>query len=256
MKKLIYAFSALAFLFVSCSSDSDTAPVNTAPVLLTKIIATDGSGTQTTDYHYEGNKVLDGTHSNGSKNVYYYTGNLITKTAWFESGSTSPANEEFLEYDSQGRIVETVIYYYSGSTSALRNAYQHNTDGTISYERFTGDFSSQNNLVKRGKFFLNAAGEVIKVEHYDLSDNLIEKEIYLHDAKNSPFKNIVGFNKLFVYPSVGKWNNIVSYGSYNSANTLSHGYEVDCEYTSGNFPSNMIWNYSDGNILNYQLFYE
>lgn len=255
MKKLLYAFSALALLFASCSGDSDGSS-NGSAVLLRKIIATDVSGTMTTDYHYEGNKILDGINSNGSKDVFYYTGNLITKTVFFESGSTTPANEEFITYDSQNRVVETKIYYYYASgNSALKNTYQHNADGTISYERFSGDLNSQNNLVKRGKLFLNATGDVIKVEHYNVSGDLLEKEVYTHDSQNSPFKNVLGFNKLFVYHSMGKWNNIVSYGSYNPANTLTRGYEIDYEFTSANYPSNMIWTYSDGDVLNYQLFY-
>lgn len=255
MRKLFYAFSVFAVLFASCSSDSDSSSVESA-VLLKKVIATDGSGTQTTDYHYNGNKVIDGTRSNGSKNVYYYTGDLITKVAFFESGSTVPSNEEFITYDAQQRIVETTIYYYSIGNNALKNTYQHNADGTISYERFTGDSSSQNTLIKRGKLFLNAAGEVIKVEHYDVDGALLENQVYAYDSKNSPFKNILGFNKLFVHHSMGKWNNIASYGTYNAANTLSHGYEIDYQYTSSNYPSTMVWNYSDGNVLHYQLFYE
>ena len=255
MRKLFYAFSVFAVLFASCSSDNDSSSVESA-VLLKKVIATDGSGTQTTDYHYDGNKILDGTRSNGSKQVYYYTGDLITKVAFFESGSTVPANEEFVTYDSQNRVVETKIYYYSSGNSALKNTYQHNADGTVSYERFTGDSSAQNTLIKRGKLFFNAAGEVIKVEHYDVDGTLLENEVYAHDSKNSPFKNMLGFNKLFVYHSMGKWNNIASYGSYNAANTLSHGYEIDYQYTSSNYPSTMVWNYSDGNVLHYQLFYE
>ncbi len=97
---------------------------------------------------------------------------------------------------------------------------------------------------------------MIKVEHYDVDGALLENEVYAHDSKNSPFKNILGFNKLFVYHSMGKWNNIASYGSYNAANTLSHGYEIDYQYTFLNYPSTMVWNYSDGNVLHYQLFYE
>ena len=254
MRKLFYAFSVFAVLFASCSSDNDSSSVESA-VLLKKVIATDVSGTQTTDYHYDGNKILDGTRSNGSKQEYYYTGDLITKVAFFESGSTVPANEEFVTYDSQNRVVETKIYYYSSGNSALKNTYQHNADGTVSYERFSGDLNSQNNLVKRGKLFLNTTGDVIKVEHYNVSGDLLEKEVYTHDSQNSPFKNVLGFNKLFVYHSMGKWNNIVSYGSYNPANTLTRGYEIDYEFTSANYPSNMIWTYSDGDVLNYQLFY-
>ncbi len=45
MRKLFYAFSVFAVLFASCSSDNDSSSVESA-VLLKKVIATDGSGTQ------------------------------------------------------------------------------------------------------------------------------------------------------------------------------------------------------------------
>ena len=85
MKKIIYLFSALILLFVFCYSESHNSSDDTCvPVLLKKIIETDYNGDVfTTNYFYEGNKIVKTVDDDGYYEKFYYTGDLITKMEFY-----------------------------------------------------------------------------------------------------------------------------------------------------------------------------
>ena len=78
MKKIALVFSALILILTSCSSDDENNS-NQNLILLKKSISTGLSGNvRTTDYVYDGNKIVSATTGTLRFN-YFYTNDLITK---------------------------------------------------------------------------------------------------------------------------------------------------------------------------------
>ena len=229
MKKLLYLFSASLLVLSSCSSDDDT----TATVLLKKASYVSTGESFTTDFTYSGNKLVSWVDSFGDKKTFTYTGDLITK---------------IVDTDDKGNVDYTTEFTYTNGklTSALsledgddykyKTKYVHNTDGTISFEEFrvavaTGKEEKYGDI---GKYtFKN--GNLVKKEKSYYGTN--SSETYEYDAKNNPFKNVVGFN-LFVNDEEGAYvNNIVkrTYSNSNSTDTYTNTYEY--KYNAEGFPT-------------------
>jgi outer membrane biogenesis lipoprotein LolB len=76
--KNFFLFIVIAFL-TSCSKNEDKPSENNNPVLLKKSISTSSTGIpRTTDYVYDGNKIVSAT-TNTFKVNYFYTNDLISK---------------------------------------------------------------------------------------------------------------------------------------------------------------------------------
>src|ERR1044072_7607331 len=89
MKKILsMAAIALFMSMTSCSGDdsSETTNPSTETVLLKKIITTDEDGNAvTTNYTYDGTKLVKVTDSQGLVSNHYYEGDLPVKVEYFEN---------------------------------------------------------------------------------------------------------------------------------------------------------------------------
>ena len=189
MKKLLYLFSASLLVLSSCSSDDDT----TATVLLKKASYVSTGESFTTDFTYSGNKLVSWVDSFGDKKTFTYTGDLITKIVDTDDKGNVDYTTEFTY--TNGKLTSE-ISLETGDDYKYKTKYVHNTDGTISFEEFrvavaTGKEEKYGDI---GKYTFKNGNLVKKEKSYNGTNS---SETYEYDAKNNPFKNVVGFN-LFV----------------------------------------------------------
>jgi len=134
MKKLLYLFSAIALTLTSCSSDDDSN--NASGTLLTKIIETYDDGTvETTDFEYNGNKIVSVSSDLDFRDetIYTYTGDLITKEEYFFDDGEGYSFEEVIdyEYDSSSRLIKSIRTKEDGEIEI--DDFTYNSNGTVSF---------------------------------------------------------------------------------------------------------------------------
>ena len=207
MKKLIYLFSAIFFVLVSCSNDDSSTLGNTNPneVLLKKTVTKSASnhssldinGMMTTLWFYNGKKLAYTKTSRGVKNNYFYTGNLITRIVKTEGTSTSTS---IYAYDDTDRLVSIA------TDNVVTASFTYNPDGTVTILH-----SSNTQLISFSD------GEVSKIVT-DYADSSSTTHEYTYDDKNAPTKNIIGFDKIYLnleHP-YGIFKNVVARSYSNS----------------------------------------
>ena len=85
MKKLICFACFTALSLTSCSTGGDSSPATESDVLLKKSVETyanDGS-VITTNYTYNGKKMVKASDSDGYYETYTYTGDLLTQVKYY-----------------------------------------------------------------------------------------------------------------------------------------------------------------------------
>lgn len=252
MKKLIYAFGALALIFSSCSSDdSSDNSNNNDNYLLKKEIVTDEDGFKTTyNFKYNGNKLISAIDDDSeSLDTYFtYTGDLITKVEWKLNGTVEQT--DLYEYDSAGKLL-TYIRLDNEMKLGSKEVYDYNIDGTILCSHYSGDLESQDNFDGRSKIYFTN-GEVTKIERL-IDDKLVYlTRTYTHDNKNGVQKNVTGLAKIaFVdsdYYSVN--HNTISSTDTDLGNT-----SAVYTYNSANYPIKVIETDTEGTKSTSEFFY-
>ena len=205
MKKVFLSIAATLFL-ISCTDENDAQSVaNTQnDILLQSTVETVGDDVSTRLYDYDGHKIVSETWEAASF-AYEYTGDLITKITFQVVDEPNPRYEQLFTYDGSNRLSQVVQLYYYNAT-AIRLDFTHNADNTVSFDRYSGNFSSQNTFERSGKYFFNSNNDVSKIEEY-VGASPVKME-YTYDTHNSPYKNVTGYDKLF-YLNTGKRNNVV-----------------------------------------------
>ncbi|MBL0014269.1 MAG: hypothetical protein IPP30_11390 [Flavobacterium sp.] len=202
MKKiLILLFFTIAL--ASCSSGSDSDSSSSTGVLLTKIVLESESGTRTTTYVYNGNKM--NTISNGSTvSYFYYSGNLVSNIESFYNNQLMSVFT--FDYNNAGKLVQSKLESFSNDL-VIRDTFIYNDDNTISVNEY-GTFEGGPETLQTQKYFLDSEGEIIRIEKNDGSGTAVS--LYTYDTKNNPFKNVLGFDKLFNIMSLGIKHNTVT----------------------------------------------
>lgn len=185
-KNIFWLLSVFVLTLYSCSNDNDY-----SMKLLKKIVETSESGiAETTLFAYNGNKLvsIDGVKK---RSDFTYTDGLITKMTLLNKTNQllETINYSYLE----GKLVEVI------SLGNYRIKYIHNSDKTVSYEKFSitsGNpeikeshgtlYFENNNLIKIERILDNTAVGI--TSNYSIS--------FDHDAKNNPLYSITGYNKL------------------------------------------------------------
>jgi hypothetical protein len=221
MKKLLYLFSATLLVLSSCSSDDDTTSAPTATVLLKKASYVSTGESFTTDFTYSGNKLVSYVDSFGDKTTFTYTGELITKIVDTDNKGVVDQTTEFTY--TNGKLTSE-ISLEPGDDYKYKTKYVHNTDGTISFEEFrvlvaTGveqksDYSGKYTFI---------GGNLVKKEKSSLASN--SSETYEYDTKNSPLKNVIGFNLLM--DSDYSINNVIKRTTPNDITTNTYTYNAN-----------------------------
>ncbi|MDN3678244.1 hypothetical protein QWY90_13095 [Flavobacterium paronense] len=191
MKKL----ALLSLLFVvlqSCSSgDSTTTPPD--EILVKKIVDTDPAGVFTTNYTYNGKKIVEAVLSTTNyirRGVYTYTGDVITKIEYFDIDNTLTGSNVY-NFNTDNRLESTVKLNYSNGTGT-REVYTYTPDGNYSTIVYSGDLTTQNTVVSHNSITMSNGSISSRIED---TGTVIKTNTYVYDTKNSPFKNVIGFEQ-------------------------------------------------------------
>lgn len=230
MKKILCFFSALTLVLISsCSSDDSPSDSSDTVVLLKKTILTSSDGSKvTTNFTYDGNKLVSMIDDSGESNIYYtYTNDLISKAVFkLPDGTVEQINT--YEYDSNKRLV---VFVRSEPIDELgtKQVYIYNADGTVSIKDYIGDHESQTDFNGEGKIIF-ADGEVVSITT-DFSPDIA----YTYDNKNNPMKNVLGNDKIAFEDSdaSGILHNIVSEKDIQNDEVIGAYYFT---YNSDNYP--------------------
>lgn len=240
MKKILCLFGALSLLLTSCSSDDSSS----STVLLKKEISTDSDGDKvTTDYKYDGNKIVSATVQGSTTGIYFtYTGDLITKMEFKYEGVVEQVNK--YEYDSNNKLIN-FIRVEPLEKMGSKEVYAYNSDGSISITAYSGTDLAQTTADGTGKItFVN--GEINKI-----ALTYGPTRTYTYDDKNNPFKNVLGYDKIsFVDGEAsGILHNILS---------VKIGTEVTevyvLTYNGDNYPVKSVES-EDGEVATSEYFY-
>jgi hypothetical protein len=237
MKKILCLFAFSAVLLTSCSSsDSSSTPLTESDVLVTKTVEhyTNDNSTITTNYTYNGKKIVSSVDTDGFTETYTYTGDLISSIKEYDDTNTLLVEETFT-YNGSGQLVTYLLKDFD-TNHWRKEVFVHNSNNTISYMVYKGDNVEQTNLTETGTIhFTN--GEVSQIDFTVISLSYTGTRVYTYDAKNNPFKNITGGDKInFVNEeAIGVSHNILT-DHYTSTFPTDEMYTTTYTYNSLNFP--------------------
>ncbi|RYJ36990.1 hypothetical protein NU08_3928 [Flavobacterium anhuiense] len=238
MKKFLCLLSAVAFVFASCSKDdsSDSA----SSILVRKITEFENGSPITRTVQYNGNKVVSITEEDGSQRKFTYTGNQITKIEEFDVDGLPDGS---IVYGYTNGLMTSYVEKYDDLYNH-KTKYTHNNDGTVSYEQFKVNIETgiEEKNGQTGTLTFRD-GNLIKAERSFSNYNSVE--IYEYDAKNSPLKNVVGWNLLLDdEPAI----NNVTKRTYISGSDNNVHTDIDIttyKYDANNFPIEKTTSFSD-----------
>lgn len=248
MKKIIIL--TLSVLLFSCSSNDSNGNSNTGVVLLRKTISSNSQGTVTTNLNYNGNKIVNATSSNGTEDIYTYTGDLITK---HESYNNNVLFRSVLySYNSQNNLNSSIELNHN-TNYGTKTILTYNSNGTITYNMYDGNLISQTGLWGTYTATLNN-GEITTFK--DESSNTTYT--YTYDLKNNYMKNILGYEKASMavgsgvsYNIDGIFQNLIlqqtstQTGSQYTQKTGQHTYNAE------NLPlTSVIKSYASSGVIN------
>lgn len=258
MKNMFCLGVVLSLFFASCSSSDDSSVTNEDDVLLMKTIETypDDGSTVTTNYSYNGMKMASLSDSDGFREVYNYTGDLITNVKFYDDTNTLIAEEDYNYNGSEQLTIYVLKNYESGQ--GRKETFIHNANNTISYSLYGGDTTTQTNLSETGTITFTD-GELISVNiSHSSGITYTATRTYSYDAKNNPFKNVVGFDKIsFINEEAfGIAHNIVT-EQYSSSLSTNESFTTTYTYNSLNFPStgSEMDDSDTTNVISTQYFY-
>jgi hypothetical protein len=199
---------------------------------VTKLISISGTSSNT------GN-----TNVSKSKDVYTYTGNLITKE---ESVDVAGVVQNSTVYVYNDKNKMTSRTFTGGNGNVYKSVYVYNADGTVTSTQYSTSVSGAVTASGYTNVYTFLNGNLVKdVNSYtSTSYNSTSTRVYLFDAKNNPTKYILGFSNLF--GETANLNNSIS-----SVYTYSSG----TSSTSSTSSTRSEFTYdANGNVLTEKVF--
>lgn len=263
MKKLLLLFCGLSLLLISCSSDEDSTSSSEDTSILPKTISylypsvLLGTNSIST-LSYNGNKIVSSIE-NGSKTIFTYDGNVITKQEKFDvdqQGKETKDTEVAYTYENgklKSRVIKEVFSAaYPNSQYIEKTVYTHTSDVLISYINYSVNVdtnleskTSQGNLTYKD-------GNLIKSQETEGAST--STRIYEYDTKKNPLKNILGFNLLLNEISEFGNNNVTKTTITSSDFPTPRDYLTAYIYNDNGFPTKYT-SYTGGGSVEYEIEY-
>lgn len=224
MKKFLTMAAVALFMMTSCSDDDSTSNDNpTTVVLLKKTIETDEFGEEwTTNYFYEGTKLVKMSDPDGEQK-FFYTGDLLTKMTY--SGDGLEQTDIFTYYPDNTIKTHLMLTTDMGEEYGSKYEFTHNADGTITKKYYYGDHTSQTELGNTYVLTMTN-GNITNVKDTS-SHGSITNTSYTFDNKNEPRKNITGYaSMILAADNEGGVNNILT-GSVYGESAYTYTYNSD-----------------------------
>lgn len=234
-KNIFWILSIFLLTLYSCSNDNDD-----SLKLLKKVVETSENGTsETTVYTYNGTEIvsIDGVQK---RTDFTYTDGLITKTVILNKTNQL---SETIEYSYLvGKLVEVE------SLGNYRINYIHNTDKTVSYERFRISGNQQVKEFHGTLYFENE--NLIKNERIldtmPVGITSSESITFDYDAKNNPLYNVLGYKNLLDHMETISSNNslintvIATTTNGDQVLSVANFYKSSFKYDSENYPTERV----------------
>lgn len=228
MKLLLYLFSISLLVFTSCSKDDDK-PDAASFVLVNKKVYTQADTSnevKTSQFIYNGNKIVSIVDNDGSKTSFTYTGDLITKTERKDENDVFLSSSEYIYENGKLSTFIEKRPFYSNYNKTL---YTYTADGVVFCETFyinskTGVVSDKSEIYK----YTFSAGNLIKRERYGRVVS------YEYDTKSNPLKNITGIGLLLDKEFEVSINNVVKIVEFYQSPLI---FTCTYVYDENNFPT-------------------
>ena len=245
MKKYFH----LAFVLIllnSCSNDGNSGNNGNSGILVkeinSKTVNYDGTeSTLNTKYFYIGNKISSISYGYSlapliTVEKYFYTNDLITATTHGD-GYNAIYSESHYQYDSDSRMIQETTVSNNNTNHDLK-IYTYNPDNTVIRESYHGTTVNPAELYETVKIHFDSNNRFIKLETFDGSNWSLKNEI-TYSNYNSPFKNIVGYDKLYLLTDAkfGFW----IYKNYTNTSTYQYS------HNAANYPTRRIEKYKSLN---------
>jgi len=221
MKRILCLFGALTLVLTSCNNEDSSEEKSLLPKTEIYTYGSQPGENSTIIYSYDGNKIDSLNYEDGSKTVFTYTGNLITKAIHTEINE----GEEYSKtttFTYENNKLKSFLETSSESESNRRRIYTYNPNGTISTITVSINPKTQQEIQDSSSILtLDVNGNIIKAEFNDFV-NTVE-----YDTKNNPFKSITGYTLLLDSGVFDK--------DANSVNNITKITEKTGEVTTGTF---------------------
>lgn len=258
MKKTLCLLGALILTITSCSSnDNDSGTTETAILPKTvKFSKPDYPLENTTStITYDGNKIVSAIDQE-TKTIFTYEGNVIVKMIEYDVTNGDKEEEESYSY-TNGKLTSTL--YARNFTSKYpfgqykgRYTYTYNLDGTVKKETYnvnaeTGVESKIDYL----EVYTFQNGNLVKLVATDQPSGLssVRTSLYEYDAKNNPFRNVLGYNLLIDADNCSV-NNLTKHSYSYSGDAASSSYKTVYEYNDKGYPTKATLYKQDGVTVN------
>ncbi|MFV8368212.1 hypothetical protein [Flavobacterium sp. LB2R40] len=283
MKKITLILSVL--ILSSCSSDNSESDITVTPpsVLVKKIIELDRDGKEmsTTDFVYNGNKIVSEVIAKKDLSVvgnigflynykteYTYTGNLITSIKVKNINANHDKlvlKTDFLYDSNEDLISSTREQYFDTFKGVLRVVYNKINMNTVNCKMFSSDSRDMiETQIWEGKFSFDANKNLIKSESLDASFLFASFE---YDSKSNAKKNVLGLNKIIFQEIAPLYNaSTLRYHLHKFNNVSKSNISVffptfnQYTYNASGYPSEMkayyIYNGKNIHDATFQYFYE
>lgn len=208
--------SALAL--TSCDNDDNENHQDSVLILPKAIKFTDEANPtaeENTVFVYDGNKIVSAT-SERKRKEYTYDGNVIANEKCYNilDGKNELLYNVDYKYANNKLVAATYSEGFSTEFPTGRYlsivGYQHNYDGTVRKSTISSDKAIGLDAQLSEYTYTYANGNLVKKERIDLHEgSTFQTELYSYeyDSKNSPFKNVLGFDLLIDYEECSFGNN-------------------------------------------------
>lgn len=266
MKKFVCLALVSIGMLWSCVPVPEENPepgIPVASMLLKKIVETDEDGLVTTDeFTYVGKKISQIVSTDGTKTIFTYEGDLIVKEETFDTANVLLERNTYTY--SIGNNLSTytnIIFDNDGDANddsyGERWVFVYNLNGTVSYDEFVGDATSQT------EHYID--GTITNTQYIENNVDPITMEAqtftgtFTFDLKNNPFKNVVGYDKIHFAGADSPLNfnnNVLTQTDQIDSDAAVLLNRISYTYTTNNFPlTATTTNGADEVVSTEQFFY-
>ena len=247
-KQLSYCLLVIIFVLNSCSNEEYYPSENIIlPKTLKTIYPNHPDGNFSTDFIYDGNKIVSITNKYDKRN-YEYDGNHIMKEVVnsLYKGEEIKKSETLYTYENDK--LKTVTKFLNGQKT--RYEYSYNNDGSINIETYNLDSKTGKESKKPEKDVITIInGNIAKSEfNWEEDYDVVSISKYEYDTNKNALKNILGLNLLLDQfsldgeTSLSSNNNIQRYyvnhiqGPSSDIAFEPYSFRMEYEYNKNGYP--------------------
>ncbi len=234
--KIFFLIFTITLVLSSCANDVD----DKGKVFVKIIESTENNISETSVFKYNGNHIVSAENSK-QKIDYTYKEGFITKILIFDKENETTV---VLEYKySKGKLVQLT------SSEDYKIYYTHNTDGTVSFEKFKRISEGEDERVYHGVLYFKKKNLIKKEISFDIvdEDQVITSKIeFSYDTYNNPYNSILGYEKLLDKGAAVSKNNVMMTVAETTVvdgdQTISSAkmYTTSYKYDSDNYPIEQV----------------